>query len=300
VYWAPDAWQDWINRLLKMRYGFRDYVQVPDQVSGDFGIEGFSADGCAFQCYAPEEPLTVAERNKKHKRKISRDLDKFAANHAHLAKLFGLTKISHWILVVPQYEDKQVLAYAEEKAAKIRELELPCTTDAFAVRVVDASYFEAETRSLSGSVKVPDPPVTPRIPSDIQDWSDSNSEHLQVLSAKLGAITFPTPAKRWSFVNKIIDQYLSGENILRGYHEAYPQIAEAIVENKQARASSLAIESDLTDLASSQFLLTVHKQYVEQLRQEVPGLPATTANLLGWEAVVEWLFTCPLELRTAC
>lgn len=283
-----------------MRYGFRDYVQVPDQVRGDFGIEGFSADGCAFQCYAPEEPLTVAERNKRHKQKITADLNKFAANSAHLVKLFGLTKISHWILVVPRYDDKQVLAHAEEKASKIRLLGLPCTTGTFAVRIVDASYFEVETRSFSANAPVPVPPAISPDTSDIQNWSDSNSEHLRILGAKLCAIKFPTSEKRWGFTNKLVERYLSGENILRGYHETYPQIAEVIVEAKRTRASSLAIESDLTDLLSNQYLLAVHREYKEQLRQKVAGLPEGTADVLAWEAVVEWLFTCPLELRPAC
>jgi len=81
-------WQAFILQLLYLRYG-ADLIEVPDEYMGDHGIEAFSLDGCAFQCYAPEGPHDVAALSRKHKRKITRDLNKFKTNRKELLKIFG-------------------------------------------------------------------------------------------------------------------------------------------------------------------------------------------------------------------
>ena len=38
--------------LLRRRYPIPDLVRLPATLGGDHGIEGFSKDGIAYQCYA--------------------------------------------------------------------------------------------------------------------------------------------------------------------------------------------------------------------------------------------------------
>jgi hypothetical protein len=49
----------------------RQFVEVPAN-KGDSGIEAFSLEGCAFQCYAPEGENDVATTAHKHKNKDNR------------------------------------------------------------------------------------------------------------------------------------------------------------------------------------------------------------------------------------
>jgi len=81
-----DEWQELVVQLLFMRYG-ANLVEVPDQHKGDSGIEAFSTDGCAFQCYSPEGQAAFAETAQKHKKKITKDLKKFRVNHIELARI---------------------------------------------------------------------------------------------------------------------------------------------------------------------------------------------------------------------
>ena len=55
-------WQDYVLNLLRLRYSVGALSVVPDTDRGDYGIEAFATDECAFQCYAPEEPLTTQQR----------------------------------------------------------------------------------------------------------------------------------------------------------------------------------------------------------------------------------------------
>src|SRR5262245_61614001 len=102
-----EEWQQLIVSLLRLRYALGDFVEVPDTVRGDCGIEGFSRDGNAFQCYAPEgEPLSAAELTAKQKRKIRTDLEKLRLNASRLEGLVGLTIFHRWVLLVPRWVDK--------------------------------------------------------------------------------------------------------------------------------------------------------------------------------------------------
>lgn len=102
--WDPNEWQDWVKQLLYAHYGHKHYQPVPDTDGGDYGIEGFSQDGCAYQCYAAEEPVGTEELYEKQRNKINEDLKKFVHNQQPLAKLFGALKIERWVFVVPRYE----------------------------------------------------------------------------------------------------------------------------------------------------------------------------------------------------
>ena len=42
----------------------------------------------AYQCYAVDEPVDIATRAERQKRKITTDLAKLIANHADIMKLF--------------------------------------------------------------------------------------------------------------------------------------------------------------------------------------------------------------------
>ena len=84
--WDPDSWQKYVLNLLILRYGLKEFVYVPDRHTGDFGIEGFSRDGCAYQCYAAREPLETDVLYQKQRNKMSADIRKFYANQSDLQK----------------------------------------------------------------------------------------------------------------------------------------------------------------------------------------------------------------------
>lgn len=75
--WDGPSWEQHCLKLLRLRYkapGQFEYVPSSDQ--GDLGIEGFSHDGCAYQCYAPEGPLPIKDRYERQRDKLTEDLAK--------------------------------------------------------------------------------------------------------------------------------------------------------------------------------------------------------------------------------
>lgn len=117
---AGELWQDWANQLLLRRYGLGEYVPVPDKDRGDAGIEGFTLSGYAYQAYGPEdEPLSTNERYEKHRTKMTTDIKKFIDNRVALGQILGKTRISRWILLVPQCDSKEIIKHANKKTQEV-------------------------------------------------------------------------------------------------------------------------------------------------------------------------------------
>lgn len=50
---SEKEWEAFCEKMLRFHYGQANFWSVPDQDSGDFGIEFYTADGTIFQCYYP-------------------------------------------------------------------------------------------------------------------------------------------------------------------------------------------------------------------------------------------------------
>src|SRR5437870_4568866 len=87
--WEGNDWQEHVLTLLRSHYDPGQFQDVPDNHVGDFGIEGYSLDGCVYQCYAAQEPLSPNARYEAQRDKITTDLTKFIDNHVDLEKVLG-------------------------------------------------------------------------------------------------------------------------------------------------------------------------------------------------------------------
>ena len=85
--WSGDDWQEFCMLLLRERYSHHQFQEMPDKDKGDLGIEAFSLDGCAYQCYAPEQAVTVTERYERQRDKLTKDLGKLKKNEAKLKRV---------------------------------------------------------------------------------------------------------------------------------------------------------------------------------------------------------------------
>ncbi|MBT9395062.1 hypothetical protein KLP40_17985 [Hymenobacter sp. NST-14] len=133
-------WQDYIEDLLHIKYS-TDYQKVPDKTHGDHGIEGFSTDGKAYQCYSADGNDNLYE---KQRDKITQDIKKLIENQKELQKVFGNTIIHYWVLVVPYFNDKGLIKHATKKAQEIRQLSLKFIADDFKIIIATDNSFWTE------------------------------------------------------------------------------------------------------------------------------------------------------------
>ena len=112
-------WERRVKAWLRLRHP-GTFEEVPSDHHGDFGIEGFSRDGIAYQCYAQKSVLKTKDLYENQRNKITEDINKFINNSDELTKLFKDLKIHSWWLVVPEHKSGKLVQHASEKAALVR------------------------------------------------------------------------------------------------------------------------------------------------------------------------------------
>jgi hypothetical protein len=294
---SPEEWQLLILKLLKLRYPVGEFIEIPDTVHGDCGIEGYGRDGKAFQCYAVEgEPLATGELTKKQKAKITQDLGKLQANAAALQIILGTTQLHYWILVVPRWEDKSVQAHAETKAAVIRQAGLPFIAPDFAPSIATGEDFLVERGKLvfagADSLRINAPEVTD---DAREDWVDTNDPLMANLDRKVLAICQGRTTEARQLRNDLVRHYLEGRNALERLGNQYPDLYEAAFRVKEDREHFLATESLIPDLLPPQKMTETLNGLRAEFATVLPGMSKFTVNQLVHEAVSDWLLRCPLD-----
>ena len=294
---SPEEWQERTILLLKRRYGATGFQEIPDRDRGDYGLEGFARDGSVYQCYSAEEPLSTNDLYAKQRNKITKDLSKFKDNKDDLIKIFGPTKISFWVLVVPRWESKDLLKHAEKKAEEIRNANLPYVADNFFIHIATEEYFAAERQLLLGLglAKIqmyPDELET----TTIEDWSGENDGLVKTLDYKIEKLN-PSLDKngKLQLRDKFIGHYIEGQNVLEKLHSEYSDLYEAVKRLKTNRKKFLETSSQIPTGIPADTFNRALSEFKNELTDEVKGLSNNTIETLSYEAVSDWLLRCPLD-----
>jgi hypothetical protein len=295
VKWDGDDWQQHINSLLGLRFTPGTYQPIPDRAGGDYGLEGFSSDGIAFQCYAAEEPLSVEALTDKQRDKITRDIKKLCDNHNRLAGILGQVRLHTWVLMVPRYDSKQILVHAEKKAEEVRAKRLPIVTDNFRVAVQDDAMFGAQKAALMNGALSKLALAVPQAPlSQVGIWTAANTSLVQTLDQKLQKLNKP-PEKLALLKAQMVKHFLEGQNAMQYLHANYPLVEENVLQCKDAKERGLVTESLVSSALPEQRLKETLEDYRTRLATEIAGVTKTTADILAHEAAADWLLRCPLD-----
>jgi hypothetical protein len=300
-FWGGAEWQEHVNLLLKRHYGPGQYVEVPDTDGGDCGLEGYSRDGCLYQCFAAEEPCPNDVLNKRQRNKMARDLKKFVTNAHKLGLILGDVKIRRWILMVPHFESRHLIEYAVERTNEIRAMNLPYATADFHVHVETASTFAVEERELVtrglASVKIEASEI---MGEEVTDWLGTNVGQAHDLDTKLQRVpTLRNAGSRKEFRDRLIRHLLEGQNVIEQLHNRYPDQYEQWSRTKQSREGFLESECMITDGSPSELLFSTLGRFKEEIAEQVGGIPSTLLDSIAWEAVADWLIRCPLRFPEA-
>ncbi len=298
IMWSGDGeeWQHYLLLLLKRKYG-QNFVEIPDVDMGDYGLEGFSRDGCAYQCYVAENPLNSAALYERQRDKITRDINKFIANSNELVKILGPTKISHWVFVVPHWNTKKLLNHAEKKAQEIRELNLPHVANEFYIDIVDESYFAVEREQLLG-VGIMKTKIDPAsiLESAYSDFLNDHNELIENLERKIESMyPFKSRDDKEKLKMNFITNYITGQNVLYQLNSEYPELYLKALNKKNDREEFLATECMISLCKPAEMLHETVKKYMHELSEELIGLDRSTIERLVYEATSDWLLRCPLE-----
>lgn len=299
THFTGDEWQEWGNQLVLERYGIGNYQRIPD-ITGDAGIEGFAvSEGHAYQLYACQEPLTPEARYIKHRKKMSDDIKKFINNSGILAKFFGETKITRWILFVPLDSTKEIISHASKKTGEVLDANLAYVyTNDFRVVVHSQKEFVEEANKILNRSPIDrtlclDPPDI----SDAQktDWATMNDPLVKTVDDKIAKVPTCSDEKRRIILRTtIIEWYLKHLDIQDQLRSIDPELYEKLQRTIQQRESYIASESLSYGTAYEIYRSTLEK-LKEAIGQGLPLVHSDTCEALAQGTVSDWLLRCPLD-----
>jgi hypothetical protein len=297
-YLADDGktWERRVKTWLRLRYPGGKFEEVPAEHHGDFGIEGFSRDGIAYQCYAPQGRLKPKDLYENQRKKINDDIDKFIKNQKDLTKLFGPLVINSWWLVVPEHKSSKLVQHATEKAAMVRSLGLPYVSKDFHIHIATADEFEVERQAAIRkgleTLQLEDTEVDD---SQVQDWADKNDEFVKVLDRKIRKYSGVT---RTRTVERLrdgwIERFIAAENTLKRMQRKYADIWEDFRALKERKKKALFTKYSRRAAPHEVLKSTIEELKVE-IEKKVPNLRDDKVEELSLGTVAEWLHQCPLD-----
>jgi len=146
--WDGKEWERYCLALLRLHYGADELQEVPDRHGGDLGLEAYSSDGCAYQCYAALEPLATNDLYENQRDKLTRDLGTLLAKAPEVALLLGWIKIRRYMFMVPRHDSYRLVQHGKSKVADVRGWSLSFVADDFDIFIVTDEAFPKERASL--------------------------------------------------------------------------------------------------------------------------------------------------------
>lgn len=299
VGWSGKDWQAYCRQLCALRHG-ADYQAVPDTVGGDWGIEGFTSAGLAYQCYAPKEPLSTRALYEKQRDKITADLAKLRKYNDDVASLVAPHKIHCWILLVPRIEDKSALKFAAEKAQQVLTWELSCASPGFIIRILTPDDFPAERQRLGASATQLVPHVAVGDDDEIVKFAEDHSIPVTALDEKLARLSLTAAPEDIALLRReFLRHYVVGLQLDQWIRRHFPPQWEKWQHGREAVKRTLTTNRLIDPAPPHAKVTAILDQLSRAAAEGLPALDSTAGMSLAYGTVADWLVECPLDFPEA-
>jgi hypothetical protein len=212
-----------------------------------------------------------------------------------LLRLLGTVRITRWVLLVPHFDSREIVAHATSKTAEVIAANLPYVAPSFHVCICQESeYSVARDQLINATNRTLQVLCDSSTPEQIAEWAAANQGPSATLEEKLKRLpTLRSDDARRSFHNKVLDWYLRGQEILDALRQ-HPDVYAKVRSAKSHRETFL--ETGLASGALPQdMLMSAINDLRSTIEQEVRELHRFSSESLAHEGVADWLLRCPLD-----
>lgn len=298
-----NKWESVSQLCFKNNFREEAYQEIK-ATPGDFGIEGFTRAGKAFQCYCPDKYYSSDDLYEKHRDKITTDLKKLKIYESQLKNRLGTTKIKKWYFVTPEYAKNDIVKHCSQKREEVKSWNLSIIdNDDFEVIFEDISFLHPflKTAVENSNIKIDVIPETPIESNDKLKWKDSEIsliEKSQIKNAhRVNKNSSNFESNLDKLVDKNVDNYLEGNNILIKWKEDYPNDYETFLN------ITSYIESEIEErcITSTKEPSELYEDFRFLLKTELQNsfknlAPQMILKLTNW-ALADWIFRCPINFE---
>jgi hypothetical protein len=296
--WNPDDWETLAFGLLQSRHGALNVHKIPAAHKGDFGIDYYCAsEAVAYQCYAVQEPVDIATRADRQKKKITTDTGKIISNATEVAKLFLGLQIKYWILLVPVHDSKEVNLHCAKKTLEIRGRQCAHLDNQFEVGVNDQTSFavKAVASGMSALSKVTFNVPHPT-PEEMSQWQAGSPDLLANATHKLMKRTGQKGVQE--AVAEAAKFFLQGKSVLEALRSGSPDLHEKVIGAVANRSRRLAFTGPQGGPAPSSVLNTELENLIAAIKSAAANLSDDHVEQIALGTVSEWIMRCPLDFTT--
>jgi hypothetical protein len=299
--WDGGEWEEHCCSLLGAKFG--ENIQfVPDRVRGDGGLEAYRLDcGTVYQCYAPEDAFTVQAQTDAQKRKIRTDIHTLVSKPDETVALLGSGyRVSRWVLLTPEYDDKELIKYARVKSQATRSPVRPvwCAEDFEIVVASDKDQFSAELARLIGPADI----IRLNLPEITADDAYASIE--TGVAARLTEKLRANPALGADetiladYRSETLINYVYGKGQLEALEDRYSAAYEAVTRRARTtlRRLTLRLAAGSGDMADLQ---TLAGELSDKFASDVPALARIACEDMAYYYLADWFISCPLRFRAA-
>ena len=301
--WAVDPgdlFQERFWGLLRRGYRPEQLIELPAELGGDYGIEGYSTDGIAYQCYEDRDSPTLQNRTSKQKQKLYRDLQKLRTNAVKLEGVLGPVRLKHYFLIVPSFHAAELVSYAMKQAEVVRSWGLSFVDPDFTIHIKTPQDYPAELaaalRDDATKALIPEPVIDE---ADVGLFPSERPELVKVLDEKIEDLEGDArPDPPTSLRDYFVRAFLAKEQVMEALGD-WPQMWDAVERRRQSRQELLELQSHLSSEPANTRVLELVRDYEGDLIENVGGLVHADAQRIALGQVAEWLMRCPLRFRAS-
>lgn len=293
--WNPDDWESFALNLLQSRHGALNVHKIPAAHKGDLGVDFYCTnEAVAYQCYVAQEPIDIATRADRQKKKITTDVKKIVDRSTDISKLFLGQKVKHWILLTPIHDSKEVNLHCSYKTVEVRKKKCAHLDDAFEVGVHDQKSFAASA-VVSGMMALATLSLSVGIPTseEMSAWEAGSADLLANATHKLLKRTGSEGVA--AAVTDAVQLFLRGNALLEALRSSAPDLHERITAAVAARSRVLNFTGPQGGPAPGAILNTELMALVAAIKSAAPNLSDANAEEVALGTLSEWIMRCPMD-----
>lgn len=299
---SGDTWEEFCQRCFKLKYGEEGYQEMKASL-GDYGIEGFTRKGKAFQCYCPDVEYTSKVLYEKQRDKITKDLRKLETYEASLKDYLKEVKINEWIFVTPDFRGHQLIKHCKEKAEYYRGKGLSILAPNFDVLVHDIEFLAAQIPIVRGykNEKIGIRGKKEADNKDITEWRNQEISLVQSAVRKHQLRLPPTIKNLNSKVDRLTDNsikgFLNGTYIIRTWQDSYPEDYEKFEKLKSFIERKVSEKCMWPTDDNNGLYLEIETDLKAQIKDSFPYLEPLTIAKLSEFVMADWILRCPIDFE---
>lgn len=292
---SPKEWEKFCEIMLRQHYGAKNFWSVPDQDSGDLGIEFYTIDGTIYQCYYPDKDSDMASYKRKLQKKIREDLKKLKTNEVSISNMLDDIKINHWVLLIPYFKSKDLITYCNKKKNEVKKESISYVNGSmFTVKIETADSFpDSKLYAMNMHDKAINIPVENISDEEKDIWKTDNSEFSDNIVRKSKLYMGEESS---SFQNKIFVKYIQIEKFLDQLREEHPDLYDLIEDSALAQLENMKDEAIFL-APNKDFISNVVKINKSAFRKHSKFMSESNVQSLSFGYLSKWFAQCYMDFE---